>query len=185
VVVVLAVAALGALLVMTDRRADRADDRVADAADRLLRFALPSDVDPGDCDLADPTGQVVRELQCGATTDGEGPTSGRYAVVTGGAAADAFDADLAAHELRALEETYDCGSGDDGQGWAEVTELDDQGADVAVGRLACWVDDDGDAVLSWTWPDLGTRAVVELRGGGQDGLSTLRSWWDTTADRGY
>jgi serine/threonine-protein kinase len=185
VVVIFAVAALGTLLVLTDRRADRAGDRLDDAAVRLLGFALPSDVDPADCQLADPAGAVVRELSCGGTTDGEGPTSGRYSVATGGAAADAFDADLAARDLAALEETYDCGSGDDGQGWAEVTDLDDEGQDVVVGRLACWVDDDGDSVLSWTWPDLGTRAVVQLRGGGDDGLSTLRSWWDSTADRGF
>ena len=40
-----------------------------------------------------------------------------------------------------------------------------------MGSLACYVDEEGDAVLTWTWDDLDTSATVELRGGGEDGLS--------------
>ncbi|WP_369139925.1 serine/threonine-protein kinase [Modestobacter versicolor] len=182
---VLVVIALGVLLLVTDRRADRAGDQVRDAAGRLLAFTLPSDVDAGSCDTADPAGDVLRELRCGPTQDGEGPTSGRYAVAAGTGAGDAFAADVSAQDLAPLDDVYGCGSGDDGQGWVAVTDLDPDGDEVEVGRLACWVDDDGDAVLSWTWPDVGSRSVVELRGGGEPGLSDLRSWWAATADRGY
>ena len=61
--------------------------------------------------------------------------------------------------------------------------LDAVGPAFVEGLVRAW--DDGDAVLSWTWPDVGSRSVVELRGGGEPGLSDLRSWWAATADRGY
>nr|WP_183514414.1 serine/threonine protein kinase [Modestobacter versicolor] len=182
---VLAVIALGVLLLLTDRRADRAADQAVDAASRLLAFSVPSNVDAADCTTAEPGGDVVRELSCGPTVDGEGPTSGTYSVVAGDGAADAFAADVAAQELDELADVFECGSGEDTQGWTSVTDVDTDGDEVEVGRLACWVDDDGDSVLSWTWPDIGARSVVELRGGGGGGLSDLRSWWDSTADRGY
>ena len=186
-VAVLALVVAAVLLVLTDRRADRAADQAEDAASRLLGFALPSDVDPDDCTALDADGDVVRELQCGPTEDGEGPTSARYSVATEDAAADAFSADVAAQDLAQLTRTYDCGSssGEGQQGWVPVTDTDTDGEEVTVGRVACWVDGDGDSVFSWTWPDLGVRAVVELRGGGTDGLSDLQSWWRSTADRGY
>ena len=44
---------------------------------------------------------------------------------------------------------------------------------------------EGDAQLHWVWDDLGTLSMVEQRGGGEDGLSGLRSWWGSSADRGY
>jgi len=34
------------------------------------------------------------------------------------------------------------------------------------------------------WADLGVLGFGELRGGGTEALSTLRSWWSDTPDRG-
>jgi hypothetical protein len=53
---------------------------------------------------------------------------------------------------------------------------------LGVGSLACYVDDDGDAVLACTWDDLGTVTVVEQRGG-VEGSSALRHRWVGSADR--
>jgi serine/threonine-protein kinase len=49
--------------------------------------------------------------------------------------------------------------------------------------LACSLDAEGDAQLRWTWDDTGTLAVAEVRGGGEDELRDLVSWWDDAADR--
>jgi hypothetical protein len=46
------------------------------------------------------------------------------------------------------------------------------------------VDGDGDPQLRWYWADLGVVGFAELRGGGADALSDLRSWWQDGADRG-
>jgi serine/threonine protein kinase len=64
-------------------------------------------------------------------------------------------------------------------GWVQLKDVDGN----ALGRLSCNVDDDGDPQLRWYWEDLGTLGFAELRGGGADGLSSLRSWWSDTADR--
>jgi hypothetical protein len=81
--------------------------------------------------------------------------------------------------LPVLRSVYDCRDRDDPEGWVQLRDSDDQ----AVGRLACSLDADGDAQLRWTWSDTGTLAVVEVRGGGEDALSDLVSWWDDEADR--
>lgn len=78
-----------------------------------------------------------------------------------------------------LRSVYDCRDRDDPEGWVQLRDSDDR----AVGRLACSLDADGDAQLRWTWSDTGTLAVVEVRGGGEDALSDLVSWWDDEADR--
>ena len=36
-------------------------------------------------------------------------------------------------------------------------------------------------VVTWTASDEGFRAVVHVRGGGEDGLGSLASWWDSHA----
>jgi serine/threonine-protein kinase len=186
VVAALAAAAalvLAVLLVLADRRADRSAGRDTDGAARLLALSLPRDTDPDTCTLAEPAGEVLRELGCGASVDDDGPTGATYSVSAGNGAGEAFEAEVRARGLPRLDDVYDCGSGDDGQGWVVLTDFDDDGDEVPVGRLACSVSDSGDAVLSWTWDDLGSLAVVEQRGQGSEGLSDLRDWWVETAER--
>ena len=92
----------------------------------------------------------------------------------------AAQADIDRLDLGRLETASECGFDEDGQGWIQLRDTDDR----PVGRLLCYTDPaDGDAVLSWTWDDLGSRAVVQQRGQGPAGVGALRSWWGTTADR--
>ncbi|MGY1641283.1 serine/threonine-protein kinase [Geodermatophilus sp. SYSU D00703] len=179
-VALVAVLVLAGLLVATDRRADGAADDAAAVADRLLRFSLPRGVAAAECTVQEPVEGPLRRLRCPAgDVDDDGAPAGTYTVFRG----DGADAALAAHVrdtgLRELDDEFDCGSGDDAQGWVQLRDDDDR----PVGRLTCSVDADGDAELRWTWDDLGTLGLVELRGGGEDGLSTLRSWWLDAADR--
>jgi hypothetical protein len=46
----------------------------------------------------------------------------------------------------------------------------------------CYVDDLGDTLVAWTSSDDGFRALVQVRGGGEDELSDLASGWDAHAD---
>ena len=56
---------------------------------------------------------------------------------------------------------------------------------LPIGRLACSVTSQGDSELRWEWDDLGVFGEVYLRGGGAQGLSDLRSWWASAANRGF
>ncbi|MGY1813503.1 serine/threonine-protein kinase [Blastococcus sp. SYSU D00820] len=176
-----AVVALAVVLVLVDRGRDAAAADAVENADRLLALALPEGVTPGDCAVEEPTGDALRELTCpDGDPDAELP-DGTYTALPGTAARDGFADDREREDWPRLEDVYDCGGGDTPQGWLPVTDPDDR----VVGRLACYVDDETDAVLTWTWDDLGTRAVVEVRGGGEDGLRSLAGWWDGAADRGH
>ncbi|MGY1689969.1 serine/threonine-protein kinase [Geodermatophilus sp. SYSU D01105] len=175
-----AVLVLAGLLVATDRRADGAADDAAGAAERLLVVTLPEGVDAARCTVVEPAGTRLRQLSCPAgDLDDDGAPAGTYTVFAGDGAAAAFAAHVQDAGLRELDDEFECGSDEDAHGWVRLRDSDDR----PVGRLACSVDADGDAELRWTWDDLGTLALVELRGGGDDGLSTLRWWWADAADR--
>ncbi|SEO72202.1 serine/threonine-protein kinase [Trujillonella endophytica] len=174
--------ALAVLAVVLDRRADTVEDDVEATADRLLTQALPGDLTAGDCTVQQPGEGELRRLLC---PDGDADSDvpeGTYRVHADDGAERALQAEVEENGLRRLEDTFDCGSGDTPQGWLRLTE---SGGDAEVGSLACYVDEEGDAVLTWTWDDLGSSGIVELRGGGESGLSTLRSWWGSNADRGF
>ena len=175
-----AAVALGVLAVVLDRRADSAGDDVTGTADRLLALALPGDVAPGDCAADDPAGGELRVLTCPDGDPDDEVPDGVHRLYAGDGAEQELQAAVEARELARLDDVFDCGSGDTPQGWLRLTDFD--GAEL--GSLACYVDDDGDAVLAWTWDDLGSYSVVERRGGGEDGLRELQSWWGSTADRG-
>jgi hypothetical protein len=172
-----------ALVVLLLRADGRADDAVADAqeaAGRLLALTLPEGADPTDCTDVDPADGELRVLRCPAG-DGDGAApAGTYTAYGPGEADARFDAVVEQYGLRQLDDVFDCGGLDTPRGWAEVRTFDDE----LLGRLSCVVDDEGDAELRWTWDDLGTMGLVELRGGGDGGLDDLESWWGRSADRG-
>ena len=171
---------LAGLLVTSDRRADEAAGEVSGVAQRLLGLTLPQGVDPADCTAVPPVGAELGRLDCPAgDLDDEGAPAGTYTLYAGGGAATTFAEYVEAQGLPVLRSVYDCRDRDDPEGWVQLRDSDDQ----AVGRLACSLDADGDAQLRWTWSDTGTLAVVEVRGGGEDALSDLVSWWDDEADR--
>jgi serine/threonine-protein kinase len=177
--VVLAVLLLTALLVVIDGRADDATADASEAGARLVALSLPADVDPAGCVIQSPADGELRRLSCPSDSQPEGVPTGRYTALDGAGAAEEFAAHVEANDLPQLEEPSDCGSTDTPQGWAEVTDTDDR----VLGRMSCAVDGDGDAELRWVWDDLGTLGFVEQRGGGEDGLSSLQSWWSSEADR--
>ncbi|MGY1794218.1 serine/threonine-protein kinase [Geodermatophilus sp. SYSU D00525] len=181
---VLALALAGALVAVVLRLDDAREDARA-AGQRLVASALAVGTDPAGCSAEEPPDGVLREVGCPGDPEDGGPTAVTYSAHDGDGAARALAADVEQQGLTELEDRYSCGRQVDGEpgpaGWFPV--LDDDEAEV--GRAACWVDGEGDAVLAWTWDDLGTRAVAEQRGGGEQGLSTLRSWWDDVADRGF
>nr|WP_275585728.1 serine/threonine-protein kinase [Geodermatophilus sabuli] len=171
--------ALAVLLVVTDGRADDAADDASGAADRLLALALPDGVDPARCTGEAPADGQLRRLSCPAVEGDVDVPAGTYTVYAGDGASAAVAAHVEQAGLPELEDVFDCGVSDGPQGWVQLTDFDD----APVGRLTCSVDADGDAQLRWTWDDLGTVGLAELRGGGENGLSTLRSWWSGAADR--
>jgi serine/threonine-protein kinase len=59
-----------------------------------------------------------------------------------------------------------------GQGYDEY-QVNGQTA----GRLACFVDQDNNAVLYWTQDGFAAEGVVGILNGGQEGLATLYQWW--------
>ncbi|WP_369253503.1 serine/threonine-protein kinase [Geodermatophilus amargosae] len=176
---------LAVALVLAAVRSDDAGDAAAGAGQRLVAATLPAGVEFGDCTEQESADGVLREVTCPADPETP-PTSSTYSALDDDGAAQALAADIERQELRPLEDRFGCGSSSAGPaGWFPIGDgdLDDGGTEL--GRAACWVDGDGDAVFAWAWDDLGTYGVAEVRGGGESALADLRSWWDSNADRGY
>jgi serine/threonine-protein kinase len=171
---------LAGLLVTADRRADAAAGEVSGVAERLLALSLPEEVDPAGCTAAPGDGRMLARLDCPAgDPDEDGAPASTHTLYAGDGAATAFAEHVEAAALPVLDSEYGCGNGDDPEGWLPLEDSDDR----TVGRLACSLDAEGDAQLRWTWDDTGTLAVAEVRGGGEDELRELVSWWDDAADR--
>ncbi|MGY1832375.1 serine/threonine-protein kinase [Geodermatophilus sp. SYSU D01180] len=181
---VLALVLAGALVAVV-LRLDGAREDARAAGQRLVAAALAAGTDPAACAAEESADGVLRELGCPGDPEVDGPSGVTYSAHDGDGAARALAADLERQGLPELEDRFDCGLASEGEsrttGWFPVLDADE----TEVGRAACWVDGEGDTVFAWTWDDLGTYAVAELRGGGADGLSTLRNWWDDSADRGF
>jgi hypothetical protein len=178
--VTVAALVLAGLLVAADRRADAAATNVSGVAERLLALGLPEEVDRADCTAAPGEGAALARLDCPAgDPDEDGAPATTHTLYGGDGAATALAAHVETEGLRELDSEYECGRGEDPQGWLLLRDSDDR----AVGRLACSLDAQGDAQLRWTWDDTGSLAVAEVRGGGADGLRELVSWWDDDADR--
>ena len=170
---------LAGLLVAADRRADAAAGEVSRVAERLLALSLPEQVDPADCTAAPGDGRTLGRLDCPAgDPDHDGAPASTHTLYAGDGAAAAFAAYVESQGLRLLDSERRCGRGADPEGWLQLRD-----GDRVVGRLACSLDAEGDAQLRWTWDDTGVLAVAEVRGGGDDGLRELVSWWDDVADR--
>jgi serine/threonine-protein kinase len=119
-------------------------------------------------------------LECPGAEQPDGfPTATFTAYAGDGAEAAVADA-IDEFGLGELDDEYGCGDADSGEGWVQLDDFDGN----PVGRLACNVDGEGDPQLRWYWADLGVLGFAELRGGGEEALSNLRSWWSDTADRG-
>ena len=175
-----AVVLLAAVLVVLDGRVDDARDDRTDAAERLVRFALPVDLDQDACSTEPPGEGELYALDCPAAGQPEGFPTATWTALAGDGAEAAVAAAVRESELPELDDVFDCGGADSPEGWVQLTNFDDE----EVGRLACSVDADGDPQLRWYWEDIGVLGFAELRGGGVEGLSDLRAWWIDNADRG-
>jgi serine/threonine-protein kinase len=170
---------LTVLLVVFDRRADDAVDGAADAARRLVRIALPTELEESGCAVGVPARGELYVLSCPAAEQPEGVPSTTFTVYPGDGAETELSDSIDGAGLSELEDVYACGSDPSPEGWVQLVDYD--GEDV--GRLSCLVDDEGDPQLRWYWSDLGTLGFAEIRGGGVEALATLRSWWTDYADR--
>ncbi|MCW2696119.1 MAG: hypothetical protein JWR62_1204, partial [Modestobacter sp.] len=65
-----------------------------------------------------------RAPRCGPSADDDGATCATYSVAAGDAAGEAFAVEVEDRSLSRLDDVYDCGSGDDGQGWVDTADRD-------------------------------------------------------------
>ena len=137
-----------------------------------LRAALPAGFDPASCTTADPADDGdLAALQCGPATSQPGPQVAFFYLYEDAAAVDGvFLSDVTGIGLSPLTGDAGCPTT---QGYQPYRGGDGQPA----GRVACWVDTDGDASVAWTQDDVGAEAVVTIPGGGEAGLTDLWDWW--------
>ena len=176
-----AVVLLAVVLVVLNGRVDEAREGRTEAAERLVRFALPADLDRDACRIEPPGEGELYLLRCPAAGQPDGFPAVTWTVHAGDGAEAAVAAAVRDRELPELDAVFSCGGLDSSEGWVQLSNVDDE----EVGRLACSVDADGDPQLRWYWADIGVLGFAELRGGGAEALSELQSWWTANADRGF
>ncbi|SHF93004.1 serine/threonine-protein kinase [Geodermatophilus nigrescens] len=137
-----------------------------------LRAALPAGFDAASCTTEPLVGDGdLAALRCGPATSQPGPQVAFFYLYEDAAAVDAvFLSDVADVGLAPLTGENGCPGT---QGHQPYRDGDGQQA----GRVACWVDTEGDANVAWTQDDVGGEAVVSIPGGGETGLADLYAWW--------
>ncbi|PRY42078.1 serine/threonine-protein kinase [Geodermatophilus tzadiensis] len=137
-----------------------------------LRAVLPAGFDAASCTTQGAAGDGdLAALQCGAARQQPGPQVAFFYLYEDGAAVDAvFVSDVTGVGLSPLGST-DC---PDAQGYRGYDGPDGE----LAGRVACWVDDEGDANLAWTQDDVAAEGHVVVAGGGEAGLADLWTWWN-------
>ncbi|WP_369252578.1 serine/threonine-protein kinase [Geodermatophilus amargosae] len=149
----------------------------ADPEDELLAV-IPGGFDVGNCTTGTPAGDGDRaRVECGAASE-PGPEVSFFYLYEDGAAVDGvFLSDVADVGLSPLTDT-DC---PEAQGYRGYAGADQEPA----GRVACWVDTDGDANIAWTQDDVAVEGLVTIPDGGESGLATLWSWWNDPANSDF
>ncbi|WP_158548765.1 serine/threonine-protein kinase [Blastococcus sp. TF02A-26] len=142
-----------------------------DDPEETLRAILPRGFDEEDCDTGSPTNDgALAVLDCGASPEQPGPTAGSFYLYEDDDAVDqVFLADMGRNGITPLADGALC---PDAQGYGYYT-IDEQRA----GRLACYIDDEQNAIIVWTQDDVGAEGLIGISGGGQEGLVTLYEWW--------
>ncbi|SFP76580.1 serine/threonine protein kinase [Geodermatophilus dictyosporus] len=137
-----------------------------------LRAVLPGGFDPSSCTTQGAAGDGdLAALQCGAAEQQPGPQVAFFYLYEDGAAVDAvFVSDVTGVGLSPLSGA-DC---PDAQGYRGYEGPDGE----LAGRVACWVDDEGDANLAWTQDDVAAEGHVVVADGGESGLADLWAWWN-------
>ena len=109
-------------------------------------------------------------MDTGPSLEQPGPAAGSFYLYEDDDTVDqVFLADMGRNGITPLPDGSLC---PDTQGYGYYT-IDEQRA----GRLACYVDENQNAILVWTQDDVGAEALVGITGGGQAGLVTLFEWW--------
>ncbi|WP_366489572.1 serine/threonine-protein kinase [Petropleomorpha daqingensis] len=145
-----------------------------------LRSEIPAGFDSASCTTLAPAGDGdLAALDCGAATSQPGPDFSRFYLYPDSATVEqVFLDDVTGVNLTELSADQAC---PDTQGYYYYTGTNGDQA----GRVACYVSDDNNAVLVWTQDDAHAEAVVQLTGGGTEGLATLWTWWRDGANSDF
>jgi serine/threonine-protein kinase len=146
--------------------------------DALLAI-VPADFDASRCRPAPSAGDGdVAAVDCGRAAGATGPRTARFFLYPDGKTAGAaFSADVARLGLAALHDGATCPATQGHRTWTRDG--------VVAGQVACYVDEDGTAVLIWTETGHATQAVVTIRDGGTAGLARLVAWWEDAGLSGF
>ncbi|WP_051683514.1 serine/threonine-protein kinase [Blastococcus sp. URHD0036] len=142
-----------------------------DDPEETLRAILPGGFDEDDCDTGGPTVDgALAVLDCGPSLEQPGPTAGSFYLYEEENALDqVFLADMGRNGITPLPDGVLC---PDAQGYGYYTIEEER-----AGRLACYIDDEQNAIIVWTQDNVGAEGLIGISGGGQEGLVTLMEWW--------
>ncbi len=141
------------------------------AAEDELRAIIPGEFISVDCDTGEPTADgALAVLGCGSSRGQPGPEDSVFYLYEDAAAADeVFQADMERNGVAPLPAGAQC---PDVQGYGPYE--DDDGFS---GRVACYVDEDNNAIIAWTQDDVAAEGWVIIIDGGEIGLEFLWLWW--------
>ena len=141
-----------------------------DAEDEELRGIIPADFIAVDCDRGEATDDgALAVLGCGASQGQPGPEDSVFYLYESPAAAErVFLADMARNGVEPLPPGARCPQA---QGHGSYED------DGRSGRVACYIDEDNNAIMAWTQDDVGAEGWVVVIDGGRPGLDALYAWW--------
>ena len=172
----LVAALVGVLVLLQDPEPplDRPDPPVAGPRQDDLLAIIPPDYDPAECRPAPAADDgEVAAVDCGPSASQPGPASSRFFLYPDEETVEqVFLDDVARVELDEQPPGTSCPATQGHGTWEEDG--------VGSGRVACYVDQDNDAVLIWTENEDAVEAVVRIRDGGTQGLTELTEWWRDT-----
>ncbi|MGY1743218.1 MULTISPECIES: protein kinase domain-containing protein [unclassified Blastococcus] len=150
-----------------------------DEAEDRLRSIIPGDFIAVDCDPGEPTDDgAVAVLGCGSASTQPGPEDSVFYLYEDGATLDeVFLADVERNGVPPLPDGASC---PDAQGHGSYA-IDDERA----GRLACYIDEDNDAIMIWTQDGFAAEALAVIVDGGRPGMQALWDWWLVAEQSGF
>ncbi len=141
------------------------------APEEQLLAIVPGDFDPSVCETGDPAGDGdIATVNCGAAASQPGPEASSFYLYEDAAAVEeVFLADMEREGVSPFTGEPSCVTS---EGYDEY-RVNGQTA----GRLACFIDENNNAVLYWTQDGFAAEGIVAIENGGQEGLATLYEWW--------
>ncbi len=142
-----------------------------DAAEDQLRAIIPGDFINVDCDPGEPTDDgALAVLGCGSSSNQPGAEDSMFYLYADARTAEAvFLADMERNGVAPLPADARCPQV---QGHGSYSIRNER-----AGRLACYIDEDNNAILAWTQDDVAAEGLAVIINGGQPGLGALYDWW--------